>query len=120
METITVNGKMYYSEPQTNENISSTDSYETIIKRFYLNVKKTNKCWLWKRKESNGYGRFQANKNRMLAHRFSYMINRGHILDDMVIHHKCKNKLCVNPKHLEQVTAQKNTNIHYNGDGNGF
>lgn len=117
METITVNGKTYYSEIQMNNKSSNINSYEVILKRFYSNVKKTNKCWLWKRNENNGYGRFQANKNRMLAHRFSYMINHGHIFDNMVINHKCRNKLCVNPKHLEQVTTQKNTDIHYNGYG---
>lgn len=117
METITVNGKTYYSEaPQ------DVGNYEIILKRFYSNVKKTNKCWIWKKAKNNGYGRFQANRIRILAHRFSYMINIGHIFDGMVIHHKCNNKMCVNPKHLKQVTTKQNTNYHFNGDGygNGF
>lgn len=45
METITVNGKTYYSEIQMNNKSSNINSYEVILKRFYSNVKKTNKCW---------------------------------------------------------------------------
>lgn len=93
----------------------SLDGVNVIEKRFLNNIKIKNDCWIWKLKLNNGYGRFGINKLRILAHRFSYMFYKGHIFDKMFIHHKCNNKNCVNPEHLEQVTPAQNINYHYNG-----
>lgn len=43
------------------------------------------------------------------AHRFIYEYFHGEIDSNLVIHHKCYNRKCVNPTHLEQVTSRKNT-----------
>lgn len=43
-----------------------------------------------------------------LAHRFSYMSFRGPLLEGMEIDHLCRNRWCVNPSHLEQVTSREN------------
>lgn len=99
METITVNG------------------FSVIEKDLLKTLKKTSNCWNWKLTSSNGYGRFGVNGFRVLAHRFSFMIYNGSILEGNQINHKCRNKMCVNPKHLEQVSPKQNTNYHYNGDG---
>ena len=105
METITLNGKT------------------EIEVRFENRLRKTNYCWEWiGNKLKSGYGRMQYNGHRLLAHRLSYMLNVGSIFPGMEIHHKCNNKSCVNPNHLEQVTSKENNrhyqNIRY-GDGNG-
>jgi hypothetical protein len=94
-----------------------SDGFGVIEKRFLSNLVKTKNCWNWKRSLGSGYGRFQVNKIRMLAHRFSYMIYVGSIMENKLINHKCRNKKCVNPSHLEEVTAQQNTNYFYNGSG---
>ena len=89
---------------------------DVTIKRFFSKVRKTNNCWVWTGStKSYGYGRFSINKQKIYAHRFSYMIKFGHVPDHMVIHHKCNRKECVNPKHLEVVTKAENTRIHWNG-----
>lgn len=89
------------------------------IDRFWKNVevKSENECWRWKKTLTNGYGRFGINKMKISAHRFSYMISKGTIFPDMVVHHVCENKSCVNPSHLKQVTVAENTKYHYNGNG---
>ena len=89
---------------------------EYIEKRFWKYVERNSKkkCWLWKGgKYPNGYGRANVNNHRLLAHRFSYMINIGHIETGLVIHHKCNTKLCVNPNHLEMLTPKENTKKYY-------
>lgn len=58
---------------------------------------------------SRGYGVIGADGTRQLAHRVSYELQVGPIPDGLQIDHVCRNKRCVNPEHLEPVTAQENT-----------
>ena len=53
-------------------------------------------------------------KKDVRAHRWSYEACIGEIPKDLVIDHMCRNKPCVNPKHLRAITAVMNTMI-----GNG-
>lgn len=75
----------------------------------HITVNLLTGCWEWDgRIGTGGYGLLQANRVRKLAHRASYEINVGPILDGLQIDHLCRNRRCVNPKHLEQVTMQEN------------
>lgn len=75
----------------------------------YLINKETN-CWEWNAYIGyKGYGRFGFNGRVDYAHRVSYMLFNGEIGDGLVIDHLCRNRSCVNPKHLEQVTSSENT-----------
>lgn len=44
----------------------------------------------------------------MEVHRVSYQEFNGPILPGLVIDHLCRNKKCVNPKHLEAITSGEN------------
>lgn len=71
-------------------------------------------CWEWQKATftSFGYkygrgilGRYPSGKCKPEnAHRISYAIHNGELIPGMHIHHKCRNTLCVNPDHLEQLT----------------
>jgi hypothetical protein len=63
-------------------------------------------CWLWTGclNTDTGYGRY----GRYLAHRVSYVAHTGEILGDRVVHHKCGVRNCVNPDHLESMSAATN------------
>ena len=81
--------------------------------RFMSHVQKGESpdgCWIWKAYvPPKGYGQFWLNgDNKTGAHRFSYTTFNGSIPDGLQIDHLCRNKVCVNPKHLEAVTAREN------------
>lgn len=77
--------------------------------RFMRRVDKSapNGCWAWLGgKENGGYGSLQRDWTKVWAHRVMWEHVRGVIPKGMHIHHKCTNKSCVNPEHLEMLTPQ--------------
>ena len=83
---------------------------ESPEKRFFQKVKKTDNCWIWTAQKTKGYGRFHQNSKvgDVMAHRFSYELEKGKIPDGLYLDHLCRNRGCVNPKHLEPVTNKEN------------
>ena len=66
-------------------------------------------CWNWTRAlDRDGYGRFRLNGSYVRVHRLSYELLVGPIPENLVIDHLCRNRRCVNPDHLEIVTAVEN------------
>lgn len=66
-------------------------------------------CWPWVGAfREDGYGTFRVNGRVERAHRLVYELLRGPIPDRLVIDHLCRNHACVNPSHLEPVTAVEN------------
>lgn len=72
---------------------------------FESKINKTDDCWLWTgAKQNRGYGNYRSK----LAHRVSYERYIGPIPNGLTIDHLCRNRLCVNPAHLEPVTQYEN------------
>ncbi len=80
--------------------------------RFWANVDIAggDECWRWRgSKNSLGYGKAYAGENRYRsAHRVAYELARGPIPAGLQLDHLCRNRLCVNPLHLEPVTQKEN------------
>jgi len=99
----------------------------TIEERFFSRfVKIDNGCWQWRaHTDKDGYGILPGDAKNTRAHRFSYELHHGPILDGMVICHKCDNPGCVNPDHLFSGTVKDNAQDalkkgrHYIGEKNG-
>lgn len=67
-------------------------------------------CWEMRGKSlSCGYPRLAFNGDWYLAHRFVWEICHGEIPTALLVLHKCHNKLCVNPFHLNLGTHQDNS-----------
>lgn len=68
-------------------------------------------CWLWVAGLSDtGYGTIwdAGSKRTDNAHRYVYKIHKGNIPDGMELDHLCRTRSCVNPWHMEIVTALEN------------
>lgn len=69
-------------------------------------------CWRWLGAFwSNGYGKPSVYiHGTRLAHRAFYMEHRGEVPDGLDLDHRCRNRWCVNPNHLDPVTRSVNLN----------
>lgn len=60
-------------------------------------------------KNELGYGQIFFDGKYEYAHRVAYTNAKGAIPDGLVIDHLCRIRCCINPEHLEAVTASVNT-----------
>jgi len=97
--------------------------------RFWEQVDKSGSCWLWTGATFRGYGRIFLTVNgkgfTTGVHRYAYKLLVGDLPDDLQLDHTCHStavalglcaggetclhRACVNPDHLEPVTAKVNT-----------
>lgn len=80
--------------------------------RFWSKVEKTAFCWHWRGSISKwGYGKFfPSHRECVASHIYAYEQLRGDVPPGRAIQidHLCRNRACVNPWHMELVTARIN------------
>ena len=83
------------------------------VELFWEKVEKTDNCWSWTAAtDKDGYGvwsvRLQGKPKQFRAHRLSYYLAGNDLDEKLTIDHLCKNKACLRPSHLEQVSIREN------------
>lgn len=85
----------------------------SVSLRFWLKVAGASfeDCWEWQgcTESVSGYGAFTPSTgNTVKAHRYAYEEMVGPIPEGLHLDHLCRNRICVNPYHLEPVTCLVN------------
>jgi hypothetical protein len=81
------------------------------MERFWkkVDVGEPTTCWPWTAGKSKfGYGRFGFRDANWQAHRVAYTLSKGDVPEGLVVMHKCNNRVCCNPAHLDAGTQGDN------------
>lgn len=92
------------------------------MNRFEISENKSNKqksieyiingeCWecVSHAKNNSGYIGIGRNNKIYMLHRYIYELFKSKIPKNYVVMHKCDNRICINPEHLELGTHKDNT-----------
>jgi hypothetical protein len=85
---------------------------------FWMNGDSNEKgCWEWQGARSNGnYGHLKVDGTTQYVHHYAWYLTHGVWPNTdrwNVIGHKCDNKRCYNPAHLELISAAQNCQDAY-------
>lgn len=76
---------------------------------FWARIDATGDCWEWTGKQTaKGYGQYTTRTKTWRAHRAAYQALVGPIPETLTLDHLCRNRLCVNPDHLEPIDNRTN------------
>lgn len=95
------NGRLFWSPADTPEKVAANFFSKVVVVECG--------CWEWQGGVNDkGYGLFNGDGERY-AHRWSYKSFVGETEPfPMTIDHLCRNRACVNPNHLQQITNKEN------------
>mgnify|MGYP003414498065 CR=1 FL=1 len=83
---------------------SNPDSY------FQALLNTNGNCWEWQGPiEPAGYGKMKWGNINTRAHVYAWEFFGFDRTSGLVLDHICKNKICCNPEHLQEVTIAENT-----------
>lgn len=93
------------------------------IEKFLSRIVPAGDCLMWAGpRNRDGYGIFSCQQEGLHqgAHRWAYLWGFGSIPEGLELDHLCRNRGCVNPKHLEAVSHQENIKRSAWGERNSF
>lgn len=75
----------------------------------FISKDQSTGCWNWDGcLNQKGYDMFNINNHAYMSHRVAYTKFKNKIAAGKVLDHKCRNRKCVNPDHLREVSPKIN------------
>lgn len=92
--------------------VEAFEEYRDILfEKLSSRTLKTETCWLWTGTTVKGYGRISISrggaKYAFFAHRLAWAFTHG-TFPAQYIDHLCRNRACINPFHMEDVSSGEN------------
>ena len=81
---------------------------QPALERFQSYCLYAGDCIVWTSATRKGYGSFWYRGKPVQAHKFAYEQANGQVPNGLELDHICRNKVCVNPNHLEPVVHRVN------------
>lgn len=75
----------------------------------------TTGCWIFQGATIRGYGAISTGTRAdgtSYAHRVMYELRWGEVPAGYHVHHRCENRSCCNPDHLEAISAGSHNSRH--------
>ena len=81
-----------------------------LFTKLWNKIKLDGECWIWQEGlDKDGYPNYiRFGGKRYRPHRLVYELYIGELDLNLTIDHLCRNKICIRPEHLEQVSAKVN------------
>jgi hypothetical protein len=93
---------------------ASAHAMKVLPENVWPKIEFTAHCWVWLGAlNGKGYGTVRHEGRTWLAHKLAYELLVGPVPDGLQLDHRCVNKPCCNPAHLEPVTPKQNVNRHH-------
>lgn len=100
---------MHYKRWRNHGSVEAQRTARFTEADFWQRVQKGPDCWLWTGKTIQAPGKkaMYGVFGKRMAHRYSFTLayEREPVGE---VDHRCRNTMCVNPDHLEDVTSREN------------
>jgi hypothetical protein len=100
----------HWRQQHLGKDLTVLQNQVSIMDRLNLNIEKTEYCWVWTGRLSgiNKYPQISLSGRQVMVHRVVFeetfrLLEAGETID-----HLCRNRVCVNPEHLEAVPLRDN------------
>jgi len=100
----------HWRQQRLGKELTTLSNQVSILDRINKNIEKTEYCWSWNGRVSGkkGYPQISLSGKQVMVHRIIFeelvrVLEPGETID-----HLCRNRLCVNPEHLEAIPLRDN------------